>query len=283
MKRETKSEPADLRVHAFRPPKAPDLGAVLGVDITSSREGGVGRLCPGHYGLMFLVQGAGDYDDDINGKRRLAAGDVLVLFHGLWQRYFPDPDLASIRYHLMFSGNLFIQLEADGLLDRHRPVRSPGLSPALVSSFSRIINDYAMNPEANAQMLAAKVHMLLLEIEEAERSAEARAKNGNFVHRACGLLEQGLEKKLSPASVAGAFDLSYERFRKRFVAEAGVSPAHYRLIRRIDLAKELLREGRLPIKAIAMRLGYSRINFFRRQFKQMTGMKASEYVRKQKG
>ena len=32
-----------------------------------------------------------------------------------------------------------------------------------------------------------------------------------------------------------------------------------------------------------MRLGYSRINFFRRQFKQMTGMKASEYVRKQKG
>jgi two-component system response regulator YesN len=112
--------------------------------------------------------------------------------------------------------------------------------------------------------------MLLAEISDLDQRARTAGDGKNFARAATALLEERLESELDLDAVARNFHLSYERFRKRFAEEVGVSPARYRMLRRIDKAKALLADGQLPVKAVAERLGYCDMYFFCRQFKQVT-------------
>lgn len=65
--------------------------------------------------------------------------------------------------------------------------------------------------------------------------------------------------------------LSYERNRKIFTEQVGVSPHAYRIRRRLDRACEMLREARVSISEIAEHLGYADPFTFSRQFTKERG------------
>ena len=71
--------------------------------------------------------------------------------------------------------------------------------------------------------------------------------------------------------------LSYERIRKLFMKQIGVSPHAYRIRRRLDRACELLREGKASVSEIAERLGYADPFTFSRQFTKERGTSPSAY------
>ncbi len=228
------------------------------------------------YALVYVTGGSGHYEDLQNGAFPVAPGDVLVLFPGLRHSYWPTP-----QWHesfVTFQGNIFQQLERDGLLKRTEPVWKPGLAPTLIASFNRLIHDFITNQLPSDAIMTARIHVLIAEILDLHDSQRLSSVGGNFGRSASALLEQELERELDLPAIADQFHLSYERFRKRFTAEVGVSPVRYRLLRRIDLAKTLLAEH-LPIKAIAERLGYCDLYFFSRQFKQVTGQTPAEFRR----
>jgi len=69
--------------------------------------------------------------------------------------------------------------------------------------------------------------------------------------------------------------MSYETFRKRFLAANGSSPRAYREARRIDAARELLLLTWLTQREIASSLGYSDEYHFSKRFKRATGVAPS--------
>ena len=70
----------------------------------------------------------------------------------------------------------------------------------------------------------------------------------------------------------------YEKFRKIFKQSTGVSPAQYRLRRRLDQAKTLLLSDRdMPLSEIAIRLGYTNVYEFSAQFKKSTGQPPGKF------
>ena len=224
------------------------------------------------YALVYVVDGEGDYADRANGRRSVRRGDALLLFPGLKHFYGPKSNGNWSEYFLIFQGAVFEQLEKEGLLDRRRPVLSPGLVPAFAASFSRLVEDFLADPLPAEAILTARTFLLVSELAELHARAQHGPAGGDFARRATALLEENLAAEADLAAVARTFHLSYERFRKRFAEEVGVPPARYRTLRRIDLAKALLTEGRLPLKTVAERLGYCDLYFFCRQFKQVTGV-----------
>jgi AraC-like DNA-binding protein len=232
---------------------------------------------PNQYFIMYVLEGTGWYEDPQNGKRPIKAGDVILTFPGLPHSYSPDPTWNEA--YLALRGPIFAQLEKEGLLNRNTPVISPGIAPALVSSVSSLVNDFVRERPLANPVETARVHMVLAEMVESHRAALAALPGGDFMSRACALLDADLEREIDFQQIAERFGFGYERFRKLFAEESGVSPARYRILRRIDRAKTLLMQGRIPLKSIAEQLGYCDVYFFARQFKQVTGNTPSEFRR----
>jgi len=67
-----------------------------------------------------------------------------------------------------------------------------------------------------------------------------------------------------------------------FKAETGKSIIEYFIEMKIDLAKQLLLEGRLSIKEISAELSFNEPNYFTKTFKRITGMTPSAYQKRAK-
>jgi len=69
---------------------------------------------------------------------------------------------------------------------------------------------------------------------------------------------------------AGDFGMSLRSFQRK-LGEAGVNYAELRNMVRMEIAKSLLANTRLPIPIIAAQLGYSELSAFARSFRHLTG------------
>ena len=278
MKKNTKN--LNVRV-GFREPLAARHSALTAAGFMFNKEISNrvrGRLIKTEqYYIMYILAGSGTYEDEKNGLLPVEEGDAVVSFPGLLHSYGPAPSWDEA--YLGLSGPIFTQLEAEGLLRRDCPVLSPGSSPALKSSVMSLVEDFLRERPLTNPVQTARAHMVLAQMIEAHLAVKVAQPGGDFVRRACALLEQDLERDLDLQYVASRFGFGYERFRKLFAQETGASPARYRILRRIDHAKTMLLEGRLPVKLIAEQLGYCDVYFFARQFKQVTGRTPHEFRR----
>jgi len=90
-------------------------------------------------------------------------------------------------------------------------------------------------------------------------------------------LQENAVGGVSCAALADLCFLSTSRFYELFRDEFGISPLSYRdrlLIRR---AKTLLEAGDIPVKEIALTLGFETAAYFSRFFKKQTGMTPMAY------
>ncbi len=232
------------------------------------------------YYIMYVLNGSGTYEDPLNGQIAVNEGDAIITFPGLEHTY--GPTTMWDEAYIVLRGPMFTQLETEGVLRRNSPVLSLGNSPALKSSVMSLVEDFLREQRLANPIQTARAHMLVAQMIDthlAHVAASATQPGADFVRRACALLETDLDRETDLQQVSRRFGFGYERFRKLFADETGVSPARYRILRRIDHAKSLLMEGRVPIKRIAEQLGYCDVYFFARQFKQVTGRTPSEFRR----
>ena len=91
------------------------------------------------------------------------------------------------------------------------------------------------------------------------------------------LLAADLTAELDLRDVARRIGLPYDTFRKRFRADVGVSPGAFRLDRRIDAAKSLLRMTPMTHAAIAASLGFANEQHFAKRFRARAGRSPRDY------
>lgn len=78
-------------------------------------------------------------------------------------------------------------------------------------------------------------------------------------------------------SLAESSNYSVSRFRELFKARTGVSPKTYILEKRIDYAKQLLRETKLSLREISQLTGFTDYPQFNKFFNRRLGMNPKEY------
>jgi AraC-like DNA-binding protein len=264
----------------FRQDQHPERGALLiaGYILERDYSAGCHRRVLEEFAIVYLLEGSGTYSDELNGARTVRQGDVIVLFPGLEHSYERGPGATWSESFIVFQGNLFHQLERDGLLKRDEPVLSPGLDSDLVATFAAIIRDYRQAVHGSDAHFAARIHMLLADIVAKHRRHSDAATHDKIALARAYLAEQ-LHRPLDVAQVARRLDMTYGTFRKFFSRTVGIAPARYRALLRIDEAKRLLIETRLSLAEIAERIGYCDRYFFARQFKQLAHQTPGEFRR----
>jgi AraC-like DNA-binding protein len=84
---------------------------------------------------------------------------------------------------------------------------------------------------------------------------------------------------LRSSLVAGKLGLRLPVFCHAFKMATGMTCTDYIALKRISLAKKLLRENNLLVKEIAHRVGYDSSSYFSRRFRQIEGRPPSSYRR----
>jgi transcriptional regulator GlxA family with amidase domain len=82
---------------------------------------------------------------------------------------------------------------------------------------------------------------------------------------------------LSTEALAEVACMSERTFLRRFKAATGRAPAPYLQAVRIEAAKAMLEIESASVQAVAQRVGYEDVSFFRTLFKRETGMTPAEY------
>jgi len=253
-----------------------DINAALALaGYISVKAGWLERRVMDCYAIVYILGGSGIYADSLNGERVVNAGDVLILFPGLVHSYGPRlPGQTWNEGYLVFHGECFAALERDGLLDRRRPVWSPGLLPNVVGGLDALIAAHRAGNGGDHHLTVARIHLLLAEMMSSDRVSHEIV---DAFAAAKARLAERLDAPVDLEHLAQDAGLSYESFRKKFTASEGLPPAKWRQLRRIDRAKSLLTDSDASLADIAEQLGFCDQFFFSRQFKQVAGVTPGQF------
>jgi AraC family transcriptional regulator len=97
------------------------------------------------------------------------------------------------------------------------------------------------------------------------------------LRRAIEYIDDNLCNQLALSAMANAVALSSGHFAHAFREATGVAPHRYVLERRVERAKELLRQSDLPITEIASRVGCSSHSHFSVLFNRVTGLTPRQF------
>lgn len=101
--------------------------------------------------------------------------------------------------------------------------------------------------------------------------------SGRRLSRVLSYIEENHERDLSLGDLASEAAMSTFHFAREFKRATGTTP-HQHLIRfRVERAKALLAEGRLPLAEVGLRTGFSHQSHFTRLFRRLTGTTPRSY------
>jgi AraC family transcriptional regulator len=130
-----------------------------------------------------------------------------------------------------------------------------------------------------AQMMAVHLARMHSTRSRAVRLAPVKAMPGGKIRRLIDYIEANLDGDLSLAGMAAEIDMSPLYLARAFKAAIGQAPHQYVLARRIERAKELLRNTDLPVVDVALSVGLSSQSHLSHWFVRHVGMSPGAYRR----
>ncbi len=224
--------------------------------------------------IVFIAQGGGVLESarpDV--AHPIRAGQVFVLFPGVWHRFAPAPDTGWVEHWVECSGPAFAAALAAETLTPERPVLTPRDPAEILQLFHRLhalASDQGTTGLDAAATLTLHLFARLDEItaRPANRSTSLRER----LEHARRLLTETCDQPFDAPAVAAAVGLGVSHFRQAFRLECGMSPRTFHAEARLRRAADLLVNTTLSTKEIADLLGFSSAFHFSYAFKRGRGL-----------
>ena len=160
-------------------------------------------------------------------------------------------------------------------------------APEAAARFARVARLHQLAQRAGshpASAIAASVAMaeLLHWVGLLDLTTDASTFNRDaVVERIVEYVDRNLPFAHNAQRLAETVGLSQNYLARLFHRHTGMTVARYKLSRRVEHAKLLLRSSLLPVKQIAIRIGLPDAQQFNKQFRSITGMSPSAYRREE--
>lgn len=155
-------------------------------------------------------------------------------------------------------------------------------SPSLEQCFERLLDEHR-HPTVTSELMARSLlHELMLWISRDHAASMLNPprrlpRYSAPIQAAVAWLDEHVGEPVIMEHAAHAAGLSESHFRRWFQKEVGFNPSEYMMYRRVEIAKEKLRAGRMSVTEIAMELGFSTSAYFTAVFRKRTGQTPTEY------
>lgn len=148
-----------------------------------------------------------------------------------------------------------------------------------------LVAEESTRPRAGGEvMLSRLVDLLLVEAMRSTTSGSAppgllRGLGDERLAIALKQLHARIDHPWTVAQMARTAALSRSGFFERFSRKVGVAPMQYLLAWRMEVAKDLLKRGRLTVAEVAERVGYGSSSAFSVAFSRHVGQSPSHYTK----
>lgn len=228
---------------------------------------------PPAYSLCYVINGTGRYVDKI-GEYKLKPGSYFQRIPG--QEHSTYIDNEWLECFIDFGSGLCDILCKMGMIDPQIPCGMTAIDRSIPDTIADFRRTLESSQDQQLRMLIPQfidMHQRIINSSNSKSSADDA-----IIARASQLLRNNLELRIDLHEFCKENDWGYEKFRKIFKTATGISPAHYRLRRRLDEAKRLLLTNRdMPLSQIARKLGYTNVYEFNAQFKKTTGLPPGKF------
>jgi AraC-like DNA-binding protein len=230
------------------------------------------------YQIVYVTRGRGVFESEGQAPVLISAGDVFFLFPGVWHRYEPDPETGWDEHYVGLRGPHADQAFRDFGLNPGQPMRHVGVHPELVATFNHIIEELRQERVGYGRMLAGYAFALLAQVTTlARRRSFTDTKVEHAIQEARAIMLERTDRALDMEQLARELAVGYSWFRRAFREYAGISPGQYHLQLRLNRARDLLQNTRLPISQIALDTGFDTPAYFSRIFKKKTGQTPHQF------
>jgi AraC family transcriptional regulator len=151
------------------------------------------------------------------------------------------------------------------------------VAAALLAESEREDGTYGrLYAESLANILA--VHLLRnYSAAPAVRQHSSGGLSGPALRRVVDYMADNYERDLSLSDLAGQAGVSAFHFAREFKRSTGHAPHQYLIKLRVERARNLLAQSRLPIVEVGLRTGFGSQSHFTRLFRRLTGMTPGSY------
>ncbi|HTI98079.1 MAG TPA: AraC family transcriptional regulator [Dongiaceae bacterium] len=236
-----------------------------------------GRVLDCH-ALVYISRGRGIFESKRSSEHAVEAGQVMVLFPGIWHRYRPDPETGWEEHWLGFDGDIIRRWVKHGFFTPRSPVFKTNQEDRWLALFSELITVVKLDRPALQQVMAgftAQMLGLLYAGHQAGVSGGGQALL--IVQQAIARMRSDMGSGLDAPLLARELNISYSSFRHTFQQHTGSSPHQYLLELRLARARNLLEQTSCSIKEIAQQAGFEDEHYFCRFFKQKTGVTPGQW------
>jgi AraC-like DNA-binding protein len=250
-----------------------------------------GRVLP-EYQILLIAEGRGLFESSPTGSVPLAPGNVLLLFPGLWHRYRPDPHTGWKEYWLSWNGENLYRLQRQGLLSPDRAVLAAQNPDHIRLAFERIFEHVRTHPAENSSVLSAyAMEVLTLAVHNEQKAAVSRSEgkavavcpeyalDDPVVFNALQLIWNHSYRDFRVEDIVRQLPMTRRTLERRFRRCQGHSIGAEITRCRIERAKHLLINTTLPIKHIALAVGYAGADRLAKAFQQATHQTPTQFRR----
>ena len=228
--------------------------------------------------LMYLTSGR--MTALVDGKEYdVQAGDAVIFPPEREYRY-EKTSTADIQYHWAhFSG-----YSAAALLSRlgfgMSGVFRIGIDETISMLFMQLVEDFIMGDGYSELSAGVKLTEILIAIRRAlDRPQTDRPESIDRVFASIKYIHENFKRPLSNELLAEIEHLSVSQYIELFKKSTGSTPRNYIIELRVRNACDLLSRSYLPLKEIAMTVGYDDPHYFSRIFKNHRGVSPEAYRR----
>lgn len=228
-----------------------------------------------YYTCSVLLQGKGSFIDSEGNNYPLMQNSIFQCFPNKEHSIIIDTNSEWYEFYIKIGKSTFDALASLNLLNTNTPVFQIQQKPYLNQWFPELLNQLKNTGSTELPEALFVTQKLLINLHR-EDIKRYDSNTDAIIAGAKEMLYYRYNENISLEEIAISFHMSYEKFRKLFKQEVGISPIQYRLQCKFHLAERLLSEG-LPIKMVAEEIGYNDPFTFSRQFKKYIGVSPSSF------
>jgi len=219
----------------------------------------------------------------MNSPHRLVSSKIdpftFTSIHFSWDEESPDPihPLTGIKNCSTSElGNVvpFYQI----LVDEHGEMNLPShfILPNGETLFAQIVREYQLEEPGYSFVLRGLLTQLITTIIRKELNGEYSSGERRKIAPALEAIRKKPNINWSSGELADLCGYHPTYFASIFRETIGYSPKHYLIQERIRKAKQLLLEEK-TIEEVSIKLGYTSLHYFSRNFKTVTGLTPTQY------
>jgi AraC-like DNA-binding protein len=228
--------------------------------------------------LVHITRGSGTLETPARQRWRIEAGDVFLLFPGVWHRYRPYPGIGWDEHWVGFDGPIARNIVMTKFYSAKTPVLRIRSEDHIAIKFAELMDVIAQRRAALQQIMAGITFEILGRVYSTQQGGLGEMQRGSkAVQEALRLMNESRNGHLDMRRIARELHLSYSYLRRMFKQQTGLSPHQYWMDLKIARARTLLSDPVVSVKEVAHRTGFDSQQYFCRLFKDKLGCTPGDF------